>query len=60
MGQKITMVPVNTIILSTKFFAQGRHDVEASSSGGKLMGRQRKRRNIELQAQQLSPELFVT
>lgn len=55
-GQKASLTPINTSVLPTEPFAPGRHDAEASSSGGKMTRRQRRRKNAELRAQHLLSE----
>ncbi|KAL0928756.1 hypothetical protein M5K25_000677 [Dendrobium thyrsiflorum] len=52
-GGKIFVVTANTTALPRETVAPGKYDAEASSSGGKLNRRQRRKRNAELRAQQL-------
>ncbi|KAL0907131.1 hypothetical protein M5K25_025675 [Dendrobium thyrsiflorum] len=51
-GGKISVVTANTTALLNEPVVFGRHNVEASSYGGMLIRRQRRKRNVELQAQQ--------
>ncbi|KAL0910789.1 hypothetical protein M5K25_018877 [Dendrobium thyrsiflorum] len=51
-GGRISMMAANTITLPTWLSAPGRYDAEASSSGGRLTRRQRRKKNAELRAQQ--------
>ncbi|KAL0923388.1 hypothetical protein M5K25_007442 [Dendrobium thyrsiflorum] len=53
-GRKVSMVTANTTALPRETVTSGIYDAEASSSGGKLNRRQRRKRNAELRAQQLS------
>ncbi|KAL0925439.1 hypothetical protein M5K25_003768 [Dendrobium thyrsiflorum] len=53
-GRKVSMVTANTIALPREPIMSGKYDAEAFSSGGKLNRRQRRKRNAELRAQQLS------
>ncbi|PKU74201.1 hypothetical protein MA16_Dca019757 [Dendrobium catenatum] len=53
-GRKFSVVTANTTALPREPVAPGRHDDEASSSGGRLNRRQRRKRNAELRAQQLT------
>ncbi|KAL0904660.1 hypothetical protein M5K25_026789 [Dendrobium thyrsiflorum] len=52
-GSKVSVVTANTTALPRETVTSGIYDVEASSSGGKLNRRQRRKRNAELRAQQL-------
>ncbi|KAL0920551.1 hypothetical protein M5K25_009693 [Dendrobium thyrsiflorum] len=52
-GRKISVVTANTTALPREIVTSGKYDAEASSSGGKLNRRQRRKRNAELRAQQL-------
>ncbi|XP_028548060.1 uncharacterized protein LOC114578763 [Dendrobium catenatum] len=52
-GRKISVVTANTTNLPRETVAPGRYETEASSSGGRLTRRQRRKRNAELRAQQL-------
>ncbi|PKU86834.1 hypothetical protein MA16_Dca022494 [Dendrobium catenatum] len=52
-GRKISVVTANTTTLPRETVAPGRYDIEAYSSGGRLNRRQRRKRNVELRAQQL-------
>ncbi|PKU85847.1 hypothetical protein MA16_Dca023657 [Dendrobium catenatum] len=52
-GRKISAVTVNTTILPRETVASGRCDAEASSYGGRLNRRQRRKKKAELRAQQL-------
>ncbi|KAL0928580.1 hypothetical protein M5K25_000478 [Dendrobium thyrsiflorum] len=52
-GRKISVVTANTTALPRETVTSGIYDAEASSSGGKLNMRQRRKRNAELRAQQL-------
>ncbi|KAL0920793.1 hypothetical protein M5K25_009962 [Dendrobium thyrsiflorum] len=51
-GGRISMMAANTTTLPTGLSAPGRYDAEASSSGGRLTRRQRRKKNAELRAQQ--------
>ncbi|KAL0911129.1 hypothetical protein M5K25_019245 [Dendrobium thyrsiflorum] len=53
-GRKISVVTANTTALPREHVLSGKYDAEASSSGGRLNRRQRRKRNAELRAQQLS------
>ncbi|KAL0920584.1 hypothetical protein M5K25_009729 [Dendrobium thyrsiflorum] len=53
--QKTLPILSSVITLPNEPFVPGRHDHEASSSGGKLSRRQRRKLNAELRAQQLLP-----
>ncbi|KAL0916628.1 hypothetical protein M5K25_014155 [Dendrobium thyrsiflorum] len=52
-GRKISVVTANTTALPRETVTSGKYDAEASSSGGRLNRRQRRKRNAELRAQQL-------
>ncbi|KAL0924065.1 hypothetical protein M5K25_004870 [Dendrobium thyrsiflorum] len=51
-GGRISMMAANTTTLPTGLSTPGRYDAEASSSGGRLTRRQRRKKNAELRAQQ--------
>ncbi|KAL0928069.1 hypothetical protein M5K25_002306 [Dendrobium thyrsiflorum] len=53
--QKTLPILSSVITLPTEPFVPGRHDHEASSSGGKLSRRQRRKLNAKLRAQQSLP-----
>ncbi|KAL0911094.1 hypothetical protein M5K25_019206 [Dendrobium thyrsiflorum] len=53
--QKTLPILSSVITLPTKPFVPGRHDHEASSSGGRLSRRQRRKLNAKLRAQQPLP-----
>ncbi|KAL0924072.1 hypothetical protein M5K25_004877 [Dendrobium thyrsiflorum] len=53
-GRKVSVVTADTTALPRETVTSGIYDAEASSSGGKLNRRQRRKRNAELRAQQLS------
>ncbi|KAL0920286.1 hypothetical protein M5K25_009410 [Dendrobium thyrsiflorum] len=53
-GRKISVVTANTTALPRETVTSGIYDAEASSYGGKLNRRQRRKRNAELRTQQLS------
>ncbi|PKU75163.1 hypothetical protein MA16_Dca015519 [Dendrobium catenatum] len=52
-GKQIFLILAATATLPTGISMHGRNDAEASSSGGRPSRRQRRRMNVELQAQQL-------
>ncbi|KAL0922854.1 hypothetical protein M5K25_006881 [Dendrobium thyrsiflorum] len=52
-GRKISVVTANTTTMLGEPVLSGKYNAEASSSGGKLNRRQRRKRNAELRAQQL-------
>ncbi|KAL0928452.1 hypothetical protein M5K25_000333 [Dendrobium thyrsiflorum] len=51
-GGRISVVAANITTLPTGLSAPGTYDAEASSSGGRLTRRQRRKKNAELRAQQ--------
>ncbi|KAL0906669.1 hypothetical protein M5K25_025182 [Dendrobium thyrsiflorum] len=53
-GRKVSVMTADTTALPRETVTSGIYDAEASSSGGKLNRRQRRKRNAELRAQQLS------
>ncbi|KAL0913152.1 hypothetical protein M5K25_016588 [Dendrobium thyrsiflorum] len=53
-GRKVSVVTADTTALPRETVTSGIYDAEASLSGGKLNRRQRRKRNAELRAQQLS------
>ncbi|PKU60318.1 hypothetical protein MA16_Dca026065 [Dendrobium catenatum] len=57
-GRKVSVVTANTTALPRELVAHGRHDAESSSSGGRLNIRQRRKRNAELRAQQLTKSFW--
>ncbi|KAL0914372.1 hypothetical protein M5K25_014716 [Dendrobium thyrsiflorum] len=52
-GSKVYVVTANTTALPREPVLSGKYDAEASSYGGRLNRRQRRKRNAELRAQQL-------
>ncbi|KAL0928603.1 hypothetical protein M5K25_000505 [Dendrobium thyrsiflorum] len=51
--RNVSVVTANTTALPRETVTSGKYDAEASSSGGKLNRRQRRKKNAELRAQQL-------
>ncbi|KAL0915746.1 hypothetical protein M5K25_013199 [Dendrobium thyrsiflorum] len=52
-GRKVSVVTADTTALPRETVTSGIYDAEASSSGGRLNRRQRRKRNAELRVQQL-------